>query len=890
MLGRKGIEWLESVINALVDAVIIADINGKIVLVNSRAGEILGYKNEELIGKGIDILVSPRFVEEHRRGFEKFLKTGQLQKRGVTEVWGIRKDGSEIPVEISISKLEIDGEIYVVAIIRDISERKQIEEALKESEELFRTLAEHSLVGIYLIQDGVFKYVNPRMAEIFGYKVEELIEKKGPRDLVYPEDWPVVEENLKKRIKGEVSAICYDFRGLKKNGEVFYVEVYGARVKYRGRPAVIGTLLDITDRKLAEEKINHLNSVLSAIRGINQVIVRENNRERLLRMVCELLAKVRGYNTVIMWLTHGNSGEMELVARVGEEKHITIGRELAKRAISARRSFVVTEDGATAALPVIHEDKVYGALYLCSHREDAFDSEELELLEEVAGDIAYALKAIETEALRKRTEEELRQQKVFYETILNSATDLILVINHEGRFIYANRAARDMLGEDVVGKHIREIVAPEYLEVTLENYRRRLSGEKVPPYIIQAFDKNGKRRWAEINGNIIEIDGKVVGTCAIARDVTERIKLEEEVVEAKEFLHSILESSADAIIATDTDQRITYFSRGAEEMLGYKPEQVVGKPVFILYPPPLREESKKLYRLLLDKEVLKNIRTKLQCIEGKTIEVSLSLALLRDKDGKPIGSVGVAKDITREVRAEEAMRRAYEELKRLDQLKSDIIANVSHEIRTPITIAKGYIELAKDETDENERKAELDAAIKALMRLNDIVEDLISIADIERGDFSLKLRKANVEDVISRALEAKEEFAQSKNISIDVEINYHGEAIIDSPKLQRVLMNLIDNAIKFNRKGGKIKIRVEKKGGELLFSVSDTGIGIPEDKLDEIFKPLTQLDPSSTRYYGGTGTGLAVAKKIIEAHGGRIWVESRLGEGSTFYFTIPLHS
>jgi len=147
-----------------------------------------------------------------------------------------------------------------------------------------------------------------------------------------------------------------------------------------------------------------------------------------------------------------------------------------------------------------------------------------------------------------------------------------------------------------------------------------------------------------------------------------------------------------------------------------------------------------------------------------------------------------------------------------------------------------------------------------------------------------------VEDVISRALEAKEEFAQSKDVSIDVEINYRGEAFIDSPKLQRVLMNLIDNAIKFNRRDGKVKICVDKRNGELLFSVSDTGIGIPEDKLEEIFKPLTQLDPSSTRYYGGTGTGLAVAKKIIEAHGGKIWVESKPGEGSTFYFTIPLRS
>lgn len=889
-MGRKGIEWIGSIINTLVDAVIIADINGKIVLINRKTEEMLDYKQKELIGKQIDLLVPQRFYEKFSNAFKRFSETKKLRgRKGHYEVYALKKDGSEVPVEISISKLEIDDEIYVIAIIRDITERKRIEEALRESEELFRTLAEYSLVGVYLIQNGVFKYVNPRLAEIFGYSVEELVNKRGPRDLTYPEDWPTVRENLQKRIKGEVTAICYDFRGVKKNGEVFYVEVYGARVMYRGMPAVIGTLLDITDRKLAEEKIKHLNSVLSAIRGINQVIVRESNRERLLQTVCELLNRVRGYSTAAVWLQR-ESGRLRLTAYIGEKKRVLQSRGYARKAVSTRRSVVVVgKKGASALLPLVHEEKVYGALCLCSDIRDAFHGEELELLEEMAEDIAYALKVIQVEELRRRAEEELQQRKVFYETIIHSATDLILVINPEGRFIYANRTAKDILGEDVVGKHIRDVVAPEYLEVALRNFKRRLRGERVPPYTIQAIDKNGKRRWAEINGSIIRINGKVIGTCAIARDVTERRKLEEEVVQAKEFLHSILESSADAIIATDREGRITYFSRGAEEMLGYKPEQVVGKPMFFLFPPALRREGRKLHRLLFEKEILKNIRTKLQCIEGRTIEVNLSLALLRDRLGKPIGGVGVAKDITKEVRAEEAMRRAYEELKRLDQLKSDIIANVSHEIRTPITIAKGYIELAKDETDEEERRAELEAATKALLRLNDIVEDLISIADIERGDFRLKPRKVRVEEVVSRALEAKDEFARSKEVSIAVKMKYRGFAFVDSPKLQRALMNLVDNAIKFNRRGGKVEVCVEKRGKELLFSVADTGIGIPEDRLEEIFKPLTQLDPSSTRYYGGTGTGLTVAKKIVEAHGGRIWVESTPGKGSTFYFTVPLH-
>ncbi|NOZ59327.1 MAG: PAS domain S-box protein [Euryarchaeota archaeon] len=883
-------EWIGGILDTLVDAVVLAGTDGRIAMINRRAEELFGYRREELVGRKVEVLIPERFRGRFRSAFRRFSDTGELKKRrmGYYEAQACRKDGEEVPVEISVSRLEVDGRVYALAIIRDITERKRIERALRESEELFRTLAEYSLVGVYLIQDGVFRYVNPRLAEIFGYEVEELVDRKGPRDLTFREDWPVVRENLEKRLKGEVMAICYDFRGVRKNGEVFYVEVYGARVSYRGRPAVVGTLLDITDRKIAEEKIKHLNSVLSAIRGINQAIVRERNRERLLQTVCELLNRVRGYSIVAVWLLGGEKPEP--VALVGDRGRVLAGRRTVEEAVSRREPVVVPgEEGSAAVLPLVHGGRVYGALCVCSEIEGVFDSEELTLLEEMAEDIAYALKAIEAEELRRRAEEELKRRKAFYETIIHSATDMILVVNPEGRFIYANSVARRVLGEDVVGKHIRDVVAPEYVELALRNFKRRLRGERIPPYIIQAIDRHGRRRWTEINGSRIVIDGRVVGTCAIARDVSARRKLEEEVLQAKEFLHSILESSADAIIATDREGRITYFSRGAEEMLGYKASQVAGKPFSSLFPRELREEGERLFEQLVEKEILKNIRTRLQCVEGRTIEVNLSLALLRDSEGRPMGSVGVAKDITREVRAEEAMRRAYEELKRLDQLKSDIIANVSHEIRTPITIAKGYIELAKEEKDEAERIAELEAATRALMRLNDIVEDLISIADIERGDFKLKPREVEVWEVVVRALEAKEELARSKEVSIGVELKYTGKLFADSAKLQRVLMNLLDNAIKFNRRGGEVRMCVERSNGEVLFSVSDTGIGIPEERLGEIFKPLTQLDPSSTRHYGGTGTGLAVAKRIVEAHGGRIWVESTPGEGSTFYFTVPLH-
>ena len=166
-------------------------------------------------------------------------------------------DKGMVHVEITASPLkDSTGKIIAgVEVVRDIMERKHTQEALLESENEFRSLAEKSLVGIYLFRDGVFKYVNPKLAEIFGYTVEELIDKKGPQDLALPEDWLIVKENIRRRISGEIEAVNYSVRGIKKNKDIIYIEVYGSRTIYQGQPAVIGTLLDITERKKMEKEV-----------------------------------------------------------------------------------------------------------------------------------------------------------------------------------------------------------------------------------------------------------------------------------------------------------------------------------------------------------------------------------------------------------------------------------------------------------------------------------------------------------------------------------------------------------------------------------------------------------------------------------------------------------
>ncbi len=190
--------------------------------------------------------------------------------------WHRKKDGTVFPVEITTGTFNLKGRRMICAISRDISERKEFEMKLQESENKFRDLAEKSVVGIYLIQDDLLMYANPMLARIFGYSIDEITGRKGPVDLVLPEDWPVVKEYLQKRFSGEIESAHYEFRGITKDRRTIFLEAYGSATILHGKPAVIGTLLDITERKQAEEErerliIDHLDA-LSRIKTLSGLL------------------------------------------------------------------------------------------------------------------------------------------------------------------------------------------------------------------------------------------------------------------------------------------------------------------------------------------------------------------------------------------------------------------------------------------------------------------------------------------------------------------------------------------------------------------------------------------------------------------------------------------
>ncbi len=232
------------------------------------------------------------------------------------------------------------------------------------------------------------------------------------------------------------------------------------------------------------------------------------------------------------------------------------------------------------------------------------------------------------------------------------------------------------------------------------------------------------------------------------------------------------------------------------------------------------------------------------------------------------------------------LREAYNRLMELDFLKASIIANVSHELKTPISVIKTLVEILMKEEKDKRKLEDFKVIKRNITRLYNLVEDLIVISKVAAGKSELKLETVNIEEIIKDAVVEKEKLAKTKNIKIFADIK-PAEIVCDKKLLYRAIINLLDNAIKFNRKNGKVYIKTFKENGYIIIEIKDTGIGIPKDKIDFIFEPLIQLDPSTRRKYGGTGLGLALVKKVIEMHKGTIDVKSEVGKGTEFKIKIP---
>ena len=401
--------------------------------------------------------------------------------------------------------------------------------------------------------------------------------------------------------------------------------------------------------------------------------------------------------------------------------------------------------------------------------------------------------------------------------------------------------------------------------------------------------KDGREAPIDDNGVPIRRDGGAVqGAVLVFRDRTEQKQAERSLAR----LAAIVEFSDDAILFTDLDGIIQTWNAGADRLFGYRAEEVVGQPITLLPPERIHEEEQIQQRLLSGQRV-EHLETVRVAKDGKRIDVLVTVSPVKGQDGQIIGASKIVHDITERKRAEESLREAKVAAEAASAAKSRFLANMSHELRTPMNAIVGMIDLALRKAVDPTVQDCLQTAKGSADLLLTLLTDLLDCVRIESGKLELESAPFSLRRMLDQITPAFSARAGEKGLSFRCRIPEGTPDVVvgDRSRLRQVLLNLAENAIKFTERGGvDVSVRTLLQDGDacLEFAVRDTGIGIPPSGQEDLFQPFTQADTSLERRCGGTGLGLSICRSIVELMGGRIWVESDAGKGSTFRFVVRL--
>ncbi len=495
-------------------------------------------------------------------------------------------------------------------------------------------------------------------------------------------------------------------------------------------------------------------------------------------------------------------------------------------------------------------------------------------------------------AERERIERALLQERNLLRTLIDHLPDLIYFKDSASRYVLSNTAHATFLGlpsaADVVGKSDAELFPAEQAQkFRVEDMQVMRSGHPLISQEERVLEpSSGKVVWnLTTKVPLHDQAGKVIGVLGISRNITARKQVEEEVERRKQFFEALFMNSPVAIVTLDLAHWITACNPAFEQLFGYRAEEVIGRELDELIVPRGDYDQARQYTVTVMNGEMIHRAGKRRRKDGSLVEVEI-FGVPVMLAGERIGALGIYHDIT-------ALVRAREQAEAADRAKSAFLAMMSHEIRTPLNGVIGMTSLLLDTPLTLQQRQFVETIRFSGESLLAVINDILDFSKIEAGKMELETTDFDVRQVVESAGALFAERAFQKGLELIVSIDPAVPAALrgDPFRLGQVLTNLLSNAIKFTERG-EITLSVQNMAmdGErvtLRFAVTDTGIGIAPEQRERLFKPFSQADLSTTRKYGGTGLGLAISRRLVEMMGGQITVTSRVGEGSTFEFTVP---
>ena len=510
-------------------------------------------------------------------------------------------------------------------------------------------------------------------------------------------------------------------------------------------------------------------------------------------------------------------------------------------------------------------------------------------------------KLTEVEKLRIAVELELREKEEGLwrqASLIELSYEPIFTWHFDRGIMEWNKGCEQLYGYDraeAIGKVSHDLLKTEFPLSPTNEYLDTLKRSGQWSGVLRHLARDGSEVWVESRQQLIESDGRQL-VLETNRDITEQLRAEE----SRLRLAAIVASSNDAIIAKTLEGIITNWNEGARRIFGYTEDEVIGKSVSILIPEDRHDEEPAIIERLKRGERVDHYQTVRVRKDGQKIDISLTISPIRNSLGQIIGASKIARDITEHKRQQEERERlleqeqsAREQLEMANRVKDEFVATVSHELRTPLNAILGWSsmllggKLKGDDVRRGLETIERNARLQA-----QLIEDILDVSRSISGKLRLDIKPVELISVIRAAVDAVRPAAEAKDIQLQLLLDPAADHVqADATRMQQIIWNLLANAIKFTPTGGFVQVKLDRVESRAQVIVSDTGEGISAEFLPYIFNRFQQGDGTTTRRHGGLGLGLAIARHLVEMHGGTIEARSEgLDKGATFTVSIPLRS
>ena len=903
------------------DAIMMTDAEGTIVLTNEQVDQMFGYPPGQLIGQPVEILVPEVLRNAHRTHREHYHASPQTRSMGAGRtLTGRRQDGTEFPIQASLGHIESAEGSFVVAILRDLSQEHMKQAERERLGHEMHLLLDSTIGGLYgLDGQGRCTFINRAGAELLGYQPDELLGRNMHEFTHHSHQdgssYPFDECPICRGCQDGEGCQIDDEVLWRRDGTSFPSEI-ASRPVYEAsvlKGAVV-TFADITERKQAQEERQKALTLLTNVINNTPDLIFVKGRDLRTIMCNNAFAQAIGKPPADL-LGHTdveNGWDPELV--YGNPEKGIRGFEM---------DDLETLSGKVIRIP--SEPVSVGS------EIRMFDTHKVPLRSDT-GEVIGVLGIARDITERKRFEEALREREVAlarFKATLDQTHDCVFMFAPDTlRFIYCNRGAVEQVGysEAELFTMTPVDIMPGFTEQSFREMLQPLRDGRRASHVFETVHqhKDGHAVAVEVSLQLVWEQGEEGRFLAVVRNITERRQAEEEIKTRASWQKAVLDYAGYAIIASTPDGIIQTFNCAAERMLGYRAEEVIGKmtPAVIHDPEEVADRAKtfsnelgeqiepgfevfvaKVRRDLPNEHEWTYIRK-----DGSRFPVLLSITALRSSSGEITGFLGLALDITHRKQSEAALRAYAQELELINQsldialdqaeaateAKSTFLATMSHEIRTPMNGVIGMTGLLL-ETDLTPEQRELAETVRSSSdHLLTVINDILDFSKIEAGKMTLEIIDFDLRTAVDEAVDLLAERAASKGLNLACLFHAEVPAALcgDPGRLRQILINLMGNAIKFTEQGDVVLtvalLRQTDTDATIRFEVQDTGIGLSPETQRCLFQSFSQADSSTTRKFGGTGLGLAICKQLTELMDGQIGVDSKLGEGSTFWFTVQL--